>query len=355
MNIRKILEIQPHLMDKITHIQKEPCYSFPTLSCKIKLTFRCNLRCTFCRIWQKPRVLGTKSDQLSTGRIKEIIAELKRMGLLKIHFSGGEVLLRKDYQELIEFSNDEGLQVNMTTNGTLLDKTMARFLVNARIHTITISIDSPFSEVHDAMRGSKGAWKASWKGLDYLLKYKKKKHPLIAINTLITRDTISSLDQLHAMIKEKHIDAWHLLPVNTEKKKLRPSPLQWSTLADRWCEWRDKLSRLPVDWSSPQSVGRVLAGKYAGTFYKEKICYAPWFNLFIDADGLTYPCCMGRQGIPSYGNLITQSLGEVLGSQVRDEVCCSMGSGHIFGICEYCDDFLEENEIFHHLSKKEEI
>ena len=69
----------------------------PLLRCaKIKLTSRCNLRCEMCRYGRTRH-----EETLSTERWSAVLAELVSLGCQKVHFSGGEVFLRRDFLTLV--------------------------------------------------------------------------------------------------------------------------------------------------------------------------------------------------------------------------------------------------------------
>jgi len=306
-------------------------------------------------LWRKPG-LYDQGVEIPAETVERTLTDLHAKGLRKIHFSGGEVLVLKSFPRLVEFARGLGLQVNLTTNGTLLDKDVAKFLVEARTHSVTVSIDSPNPRQHDEMRGRDGAWKLSMRGIDNLVKRKQKKGrgPVVAVNTIVTRKNAEGLDELHDLLVERGVSRWRLLPVDSDDKKHRPTEEQWKNIAERWERWRPILTRLPIDWTSIKSAAKAGKGKYAGRFYKDRVCFAPWFNLFIDADGKAYPCCMGKHNMRPYGGVHDSSTQELLASRTRTETLCTMASGHIYPICEYCDDFLEENMAFWELYAKED-
>ena len=344
MNIAQLLKTEPDLADSAGKLLRDPDHPFPILSLKVKLTWQCNLRCHFCRLWQKPGMLGTHPN-LNEETVKQALATLKDQGLLKVHFSGGEVLLVKNFASLVKFARSLDLQVNMTTNGTLLTKDTARFLVEERVHSVTVSIDAANSSRHDAMRGVKGAWKMAWQGIENLIdrKQKKGRGPVIAVNTLITRQNVSQISALYQRLVDAGVERWRLLPVDSLDKKLRPTADQWHELSTQWDDWKHILTRLPVDWTSAKSADKAEKGLYAGRFYHEHPCFAPWFNMFIDADGLVYPCCMGKGEIRPYGNLMDTPVESFLTCKRKREICCSMAAKHTFEVCQRCDDFLDEN------------
>ncbi|MFH1092020.1 MAG: radical SAM protein [Pseudomonadota bacterium] len=355
MDLAGLIQNDALLAAEAGRLRFDPEARFPIVLAKIKLTWRCNLRCRICAIWRQAG-LPPGSATLTPGLVKTTLAALAGQGLRKVHFSGGEVLLWPGLEEVVRFGRGLGLQVNLTTNGTLLGKEEARWLVEARVHTVAFSLDAAVEKKHDAMRGVEGAWRQTWKGIRCLQsrKAQKGRGPLIAVNTVVTRKNIERLPEMHAVLKESGVEAWRLLPVRTKlEKKLRPTAEQWAWAAGQWRDWQPLLTRPLAGWRSAREARLAAKGKYAGTAFDEGFCYAPWFSLFLDADGEVYPCCTGRQEMPSYGSLTRQTIEEALGSRTRCEVSAGMASGHLFDVCLSCDEFLEENEVFARAAEKE--
>ena len=350
MHVGKLIEQDSALAAQALRLRADPDAPFPILMAKIKLSWRCNLHCRLCSLWRKAphlrRTLGI--DQLPPELVEELLTALQRRGLRKLHLSGGEVLLLDSFPRIATFARGLGLQVNLTTNGTLIDGDMARFLVDERVHAVTVSIDSGHERQHDEMRGVRGAWRRAWKGIRRLAERRahKGRGPTLAVNTIVTRENAGTLDALFPQLRDAGVDRWRLLPVDTHDKRIRPTARQWEQLAARWEHWRPLVERLPVDWTSDRSAARASKGKYAGVFYGQRACFAPWFNVFINADGAVYPCCMSKGEIPPYGNVLHAPLDDVLASDARRAICCSMASGHLFDVCQRCDDYLEENAAF---------
>jgi len=352
MNICETIRNDPGLRARAARLLREPDVAFPVLTAKIKLTQACNLRCRFCSVWSSQPA----GRPLCLADVEQVLDALARQGLMKIHFSGGEVLLLDWFADAVHCARRLDLQVNLTTNGTLIDKDTARFLVEERVRAVTVSIDSADPGRHDAIRGVKGAWRRTWDGIHRLVarRAKKGRGPVLAVNTVVTRETIDDLDALWQQLVDAGIDRWRLLPVDTEERKSRPTEAQWQSLAARWDGWRGLLSQLPIDWRSARSGARAAKGKYAGVFYGDHPCFAPWFNIFVGSDGAVYPCCMGKTHMPSYGNVRRDTVRELIDGAVRRDVRCGFAAGHAFDVCEKCDDFLEVNEALADLIAEEE-
>ncbi|MBF0551831.1 MAG: radical SAM protein [Deltaproteobacteria bacterium] len=357
MLLADILRQDRYLAWRAGRLRHQPEMPFPVLSTKIKLTWHCQLRCRVCRLWSLAQFDPAKTS-LPVDLVKSILTELRAHGLRKVHFSGGEVLTYTGFKDVVSHARSLDLQVNFTTNGVLLDKAWARFLVKERVHTITFSVDAPYPELHDAMRGVKGAWKGVWKGITAVQSQPKKagRSPVIAVNTVITRDNIDHLGDLYGLLLSHGITQWRLLPVASPDKKVRPTPEQWSALAAQATTWQNILTRPPILGHPDQtekSARYAQKGRYAGAFYDHVMCLAPWFHVFIEANGTAYPCCMGKAQMPVYGNLMEDSLEDILTSPRRQEIRYTLAAGRVFPVCHNCMDFVDENQAVADLSSAE--
>ena len=103
------------------------------------ITNRCNLRCRMCEVSKNP---SSAEDELSKDKIKNIIVQIKDMGIKHIIFSGGEPTLRDDLIELVEFSVSNGIKMtDIITNGTLLSDDIIEKFIKVGLNHITISLD----------------------------------------------------------------------------------------------------------------------------------------------------------------------------------------------------------------------
>lgn len=125
------------------------------------MTNRCNLRCRHCYINAEDR---DYRDELTTDEAKTFIKDLAAMKVPVLLFSGGEPLIRKDIFELGKMAADLGLRPVISSNGTLIDRDMARQIKAAGFQYVGISIDGKPS-THDDFRNMEGAFEAALKGI----------------------------------------------------------------------------------------------------------------------------------------------------------------------------------------------
>jgi radical SAM protein with 4Fe4S-binding SPASM domain len=123
-------------------------------------TNACNLNCKHCyKKAGKPA-----ADELSTKERKNVINQLAEAGVVSIAFSGGEPLTQKDFFDVAKYASRKGMYVSLATNGTLINKDIAKKIKQSGIKYVEISLDGT-EKTHDKFRGVKGAWKRTIKGI----------------------------------------------------------------------------------------------------------------------------------------------------------------------------------------------
>ena len=128
-------------------------------------TNRCNLSCRHCITSSSPDV--DTSEELSTERIKELIAEIARIGVLEIATGGGEPLMHPEWASLFRAVTASGLNLIVTTNGLRLTDPAVRMLKEINPLEIRVSFDGgPF--MHEHVRG-KNTYKRAMRGLARLI------------------------------------------------------------------------------------------------------------------------------------------------------------------------------------------
>jgi cyclic pyranopterin phosphate synthase len=126
----------------------------PLRDLRISVTDRCNFRCTYCmpkEVFGKDFQFLERDQLLSFGEIHRLVRLFRDQGVEKIRITGGEPLVRRKLERLIEMLAYWGdLDLTLTTNGSLLTE-KARDLKNAGLKRITVSLDSLDDTVFRAM------------------------------------------------------------------------------------------------------------------------------------------------------------------------------------------------------------
>ena len=111
----------------------------------------------------------TGATDMTLAEIQRVILVFKNEAKIPFFsFTGGEPLLRRDLEDMIVFARRHGLQVNLITNATLVDKKRARSLYRAGVRTAQVSLESPDAETHDLLAARPGAYAATLEGIAHL-------------------------------------------------------------------------------------------------------------------------------------------------------------------------------------------
>jgi MoaA/NifB/PqqE/SkfB family radical SAM enzyme len=156
------------------------------------LTNRCNLRCKMCEI---SKDVTSEESELSTAKVKDIIIQIREMGIKHIIFSGGEPLLRRDLIEIVSFARKNKIEmVDLITNATMLDEDNAEKLIKAGLSHIGISIDG-LSQTSSDIRGP-GVFEKVINNIGNLNSYKNREGsniPSVGINFTIMGENIRDM------------------------------------------------------------------------------------------------------------------------------------------------------------------
>jgi len=133
------------------------------LSVQVDLTYRCNERCVHCYLDHHDH------GEMTTAEIKHLLEEMAEAGVFILTLSGGEIFLRKDFFEILEYARRQLLFcVKLKTNAILIREAEAARIRDLGVESIQISIYSHRPEVHDAITLVPGSLKRSIDAVRFL-------------------------------------------------------------------------------------------------------------------------------------------------------------------------------------------
>ena len=135
-----------------------------------ELTERCNNNCQHCYVNLGRDNLSARNRELTTENIKTILKEAYSLGCFVVRFTGGEPLLREDFQELYIFTRRLGLKVSIFTNATLITPQLTELFVNIPpLEKIEVTIYGMKKSSYEASTRVSGSFEASRRGINLLL------------------------------------------------------------------------------------------------------------------------------------------------------------------------------------------
>lgn len=168
-----------------------------------EMTRACNLACVHCRAGASSE---PGSDELSFEEGLSLIDGIAKVGKPILIMTGGEPLLRPDFFDLARHARRQGLRAVLATNGCLVTPDTARKISEEGIPRVSISLDGPTDEDHDAFRQVTGAFAASLEGIRNL----QSAGVPVQINTTLTRRNRHQLAQIMALAQDLGAEAFHV-------------------------------------------------------------------------------------------------------------------------------------------------
>lgn len=133
------------------------------LGVQLDLTYRCNERCVHCYLDHDDH------GEMSTAEIKDLLDQMSDAGVFFLTVSGGEILMRRDFFEIVEYARKLMFSVKLKTNAVMIHEREADRIAALSCDSVQVSIYSHRAEVHDAITKLPGSLKKSIAGARLLV------------------------------------------------------------------------------------------------------------------------------------------------------------------------------------------
>jgi pyrroloquinoline quinone biosynthesis protein E len=253
----------------------------PPMGLIAEITHRCPLQCPYC---SNPLALERAGTELETATWLRVLDEAAALGVLQMHFTGGEPTARRDLPELVRHAATLQLYTNIITSGVLLDERMMARLVEAGIDHIQLSFQDTEPGSADRIAGLPGAHR---KKLVAARLIKEAGLPL-TLNFVVHRQNLEHLPAMLAMAEDlgaarteiAHVQyyGWGL----ANRDALLPSRAQLDAATAEVEAARERLKgRMVIDYVVPDYYAR-----------RPKACMGGWARRFINISpsGKAMPC-----------------------------------------------------------------
>src|SRR5579859_5295627 len=126
----------------------------PPMGLLAEVTHRCPLQCPYC---SNPLELERAAGELDTATWLRVLDEAAALGVLQVHFSGGEPTARRDLPALVRRAAERQLYSNLITSGVLLDERLLDALARAGLDHIQLSFQDADAVNAERIGGLSGA------------------------------------------------------------------------------------------------------------------------------------------------------------------------------------------------------
>lgn len=272
-------------------------YRYPVLS-EIALTYRCQLRCTFCYASAPTR--GRHGAQMTTQQLKMVIDKIvDQAHVPTLSFTGGEPTMHRDVLHLIAYARSRGLRVNLITNGIRsARRTFAEQLAEAGLHSAQVSLESGHPAIHDAIVQRPGAFHRTIAGIRNLKAVGIHTHT----NTTITRNNVDSLPHLIDLLADMGQEYLSMNMVIRTGEAVGKTDIDYRSIGEILLRLKAHAEArgMRFVWYSPlpYCLFNTIANGLGG-----QSCSAADGLLSIAPDGQVLPCSSFERGI---GNLLTE-------------------------------------------------
>lgn len=164
------------------------------LSVHFDLTYRCNERCVHCYLDHEDH------GELTTAECLSVLEQLARSGTLFLTFSGGEIFLRRDFEEILAAARRMHFDVSLKSNALLITPERAVMLKRHGVRRVQISVYSDEPAVHDAITKVSGSLQRSLAAIPLLHAqgiHVKLACPLMKQNLLAYRGVMALAERLN--------------------------------------------------------------------------------------------------------------------------------------------------------------
>lgn len=291
-----------------------------------ELTYRCPLKCAYC---SNPLHMAQYSDELETDHWVRVLQEAADLGVIHVHFSGGEPLLRDDLADLIRAARDADLYTDISTSAFTSTRDRLQELKEAGLDSVQVSLLDSNAEGNDFMAGT-----PSFDQKCRAIEDAKSLGFPVTLNFVMHRHNIDRMREVLDMACDWGVERIELAHVQyvgwayENRDSLLPTRDQLTMAKEIATEYVEKTR-------GKMFVLHVLPDYYQS---KPKACLQGWGNQFITIapDGAVLPCQTAREILGlNFPNVREQSLNAIWhGSEVFNKF---RGTDWLPEPCQSCE------------------
>jgi len=169
-----------------------------------ELTLACNLHCHHCG----SSAGSARANELTLEESLAICDQFPDLLVQEVNFTGGEPLLKSDWQEIAQYLRDLDIETKVLTNGLVLEPDTVQQMKEVGIAGVGISLDG-LKNTHDKIRGYEGLFDRIVEGINYII---DSGLPLTIITT-VNRLNIYDLPSLLSLLESLGVKRWQIQPI----------------------------------------------------------------------------------------------------------------------------------------------
>ena len=245
---------------------------------QLEVTRNCNQSCAFCFRSCNPE---SRYKDKSLLEWQKIIKKLVSIGVRELNFSGGEIFLYKDIDDLFKYAKSCGIKkIVVNTNG--LGDLSSHNL--ADIDNLIFSIHG-IEKVHDQITGINGSFKIAKKSIETALS----KKCLVGINTVVTVKNIKTLKEIYDRFKGLKL-IFHSFNLSIDRKKFSKGDWEGEKFFTEYLNFINAIPKSRKKLRHGMQNIVISDKKFFDSAIPLPHCAAGKYKLIIDYKGDVYPC-----------------------------------------------------------------
>lgn len=305
---------------------------YKPLTMDVEPTTGCNFRCTMCQV-SSP---GFKAKNMTIQTFEKLIEQNPQ--LIKIKLQGmGEPLVNKNFFEMIDICDKNGVFVETVTNGSLLNEKNIEKIINSNsIYRVSISIDGSTKKTFEDIRVKSDFEKviSNINNLSETIKANKKDINLRAL-CLIQKSNFHEFEKILILCK-----------------KLGFNELEYQVQLTGWgkSEWEQVNQQSDINfenYKNKNELKKIINNHNDGNFKativesnilsKDNKCSYPWHNPYISSEGKVVACCMvADPKIISFGDINETDFNNIWNSNGFRKFRSSITNHELNDFCKNC-------------------
>jgi len=228
-----------------------------------ELTLACNLRCRHCG----SSAALPRANELNLQECLAICDQFPELLVQEVNFTGGEPLLRPDWQRIAIHLRELGIRTKILTNGLVLRPETVAQIKDAGIAGVGVRIDG-LESTHNTIRGREDLFRQLIAGIERILSAGLPVTVITTVNAL----NIDELPTLYALLRSVGVNVWQVQPIFPLGRGQTDSELQLSEKAYL------KLGAFVQKWGTSVSEDdfELMPGDSFGYFTELDMRDPPW-------------------------------------------------------------------------------
>ena len=164
---------KPYVAEKLARIAEMEERGEVSPIIRLEKSYLCNFQCTHCsaeyymdRHLEKVLHVKDERPKMSMDDVRRLSKEADDLGLARFVITGGEPLVMRDFDAVVEAIDPDRHYIIVDSNGWFLDDKRARHLKSIGVEKLQLSLDSMIEAEHDQFRNKPGSYKRVLRAID---------------------------------------------------------------------------------------------------------------------------------------------------------------------------------------------